>query len=599
MQPTTNVEQLDDALQQESMTHGSKHRSLATRIWNMRAYYYFLHCTGMRQRRLGILFGFAVMYVFLGISLAICFVVPSRGQDEQVSSSQAQPMLLRQGPLPSIAKSLIATNIAEGEALLVPTTEGRSTYSSVGSNFTAIPHSSLHIACIAKSQTNVIRAFQQRGWGVVRCADTHQTRHREMRKCAIRNGRGVILWTKHEPIPSLWNTSQPWQRHNWLPVQSIMSNKGKLLRALKKHSRKTGLKLHFLPDSYVLPLHRKSFLNRMLGTGQKHDNVEKEDGDGSNGLVDGFDVPWVLKLGGTDNGNGIAMLGPNGDGLHMLVRLLQSSSRAYDSMSQIREQLVFAPHVNDTRSSSKIKQARKRSAQLNDDIIIQQYVCNELDYFGHKFDLRVYYLIASVNPLIVLYHDGTLRVALSEYNATDFSSTGNHLTNIGRNRLLDNCTASFADWEVTLRAHVAAAESSFSQAIRENPLLHIRKQIMDALANVVASVRDASFHGYGSFTRTENGFALMGGDFIVDRGLNVWLTEAQSSPGLGHATPTRREMYDRLLPSVVDILNEVMEKESRGEPLLPLRNVGDFELIYTENFQYQYDFARRLERVPC
>jgi Tubulin-tyrosine ligase family len=56
----------------------------------------------------------------------------------------------------------------------------------------------------------------------------------------------------------------------------------------------------------------------------------------------------------------------------------------------------------------------------------------------------------------------------------------------------------------------------------------------------------------------------MGGDFIVDRDLNVWLTEAQSSPGLGHATPTRREMYDRLLPSVVDILDDVMEKESKA-----------------------------------
>lgn len=580
--------------------------TLSKRASGTRAITTFSIATECVKNRLGILFGLAVMFIVLEIARAICFVVPSHGQDRQVLSSQAQPVPLRQLPLSTNAKSFIVTNTTEKQDVrpkTLVTTQRRYMYAPVSaSNFSAIPNSSRRIACVAKSQRAVIRAFQERGWAVLPCADTHQSRHREMRKCATRNGRGVILWTKHKPIPSLWTMSQPWQRHNWLPFQSIMSSKGKLLRALKKHARKTGLKLNYLPDSYVLPLHRKAFLNRMLGAGPKHSDREEEDGDGSNSLS-GFDEPWVLKLGGTDNGNGIAMLEPNSDSLHTLVSLLQSSSRAYDSMPQIREQLVFSPQgVNDTRNPKKIKQARKRSAQMNDDIIIQRYVCNELDYYGHKFDLRVYYLIASVNPIIVLYHDGTLRVALSKYNDTDFSSTANHLTNVGQNQVIDNCTASFADWEATLRAHVAkSAESeSFSPTVRENPLLHIRRQIMDALATVVASVRDASFDGYGSFTHTENGFALMGGDFIVDRDLNVWITEVQSSPGLGHETHSRREMYDRLLPSVVDILDEVMEKESKGEPLLPLRNTGDFELIYTGSFQYQYDCPRRpVKRGAC
>jgi Tubulin-tyrosine ligase family len=100
-------------------------------------------------------------------------------------------------------------------------------------------------------------------------------------------------------------------------------------------------------------------------------------------------------------------------------------------------------------------------------------------------------------------------------------------------------------------------------------------------------------------TASENGFALMGGDFIVDRDLNVWITEAQSSPGLGHETSTRTALYNRLLPSVVDIVDEVYEKQMLAVPILPLNKAGDFELIYTDDFQYRYDFPRRLKRGPC
>ena len=47
-----------------------------------------------------------------------------------------------------------------------------------------------------------------------------------------------------------------------------------------------------------------------------------------------------------------------------------------------------------------------------------------------KFDLRIYFLIASIDPLIVLYHDGYLRVALDAYNSNinDTNKRG-HLTN--------------------------------------------------------------------------------------------------------------------------------------------------------------------------
>ena len=64
-------------------------------------------------------------------------------------------------------------------------------------------------------------------------------------------------------------------------------------------------------------------------------------------------------------------------------------------------------------------------------LIVQKYLTNPLLTLDQKkFDLRIYFLIASIDPLIVLYHDGYLRVALDAYNSNinDTNKRG-HLTN--------------------------------------------------------------------------------------------------------------------------------------------------------------------------
>ena len=55
---------------------------------------------------------------------------------------------------------------------------------------------------------------------------------------------------------------------------------------------------------------------------------------------------------------------------------------------------------------------------------MQRYISKPLLLDGHKFDFRIYMLIASTNPLQLFYHDGFLRVSLLQYdeNSTVVSS---------------------------------------------------------------------------------------------------------------------------------------------------------------------------------
>jgi hypothetical protein len=71
--------------------------------------------------------------------------------------------------------------------------------------------------------------------------------------------------------------------------------------------------------------------------------------------------------------------------------------------------------------------------QQNEDepgrMIVQSYICNELmSNHHHKFDLRVYCAVLSIDLLIVAYHDGYVRVENANYDESDWSSTRQHLT---------------------------------------------------------------------------------------------------------------------------------------------------------------------------
>ena len=152
-----------------------------------------------------------------------------------------------------------------------------------------------------------------------------------------------------------------------------------------------------------------------------------------------------------------------------------------------------------------------------------------------------------------------------------------------------------------MKKHIESPEGAhLSPSIKANPLDHIRSQIKAALADLIAAAKiGGAFKGYRGFTTMENGFSLMGGDFIVDRDLHVWMTEAQSSPGLGHDTPTRRALYSKLLPATAGILEEVATKQGQGLPLFPMENTGGFQLIYTDDFHFKYNFPYKEQRGPC
>jgi Tubulin-tyrosine ligase family len=66
---------------------------------------------------------------------------------------------------------------------------------------------------------------------------------------------------------------------------------------------------------------------------------------------------------------------------------------------------------------------------MDENLVTQKYLYNPFTVDGgHKFDFRIYMIVVSVDPLIIYYHDGFLRVSLFKYDKHEMNR-GAHLTN--------------------------------------------------------------------------------------------------------------------------------------------------------------------------
>jgi len=77
---------------------------------------------------------------------------------------------------------------------------------------------------------------------------------------------------------------------------------------------------------------------------------------------------------------------------------------------------------------------------VDDLSVVSRYITNPLLINGHKFDLRIYVLVTSYDPLkIYVYKEGLARFASETYSSKmDKNNKFMHLTNYSVNKKNDN-----------------------------------------------------------------------------------------------------------------------------------------------------------------
>jgi len=197
----------------------------------------------------------------------------------------------------------------------------------------------------------------------------------------------------------------------------------------------------------------------------------------------------------------------------------------------------------DSKEEAKIRNQYKNGSLCGQDFsnnLMQYYIHNPLLVNGRKSDFRVYYLIASTNPMIVYYNDGYFSISLTQFESNS-TEKGTFLTNarIAHEYFKDSQnTGKFSNmteddlWEDTVWTFETFQNYLLGQGlISDNKWLenYLRPELMKMVAH---SIR-MSQH---SFAKRSSLFEIYGVDVVIDKDLKVWFIEANANPDMEIST---------------------------------------------------------------
>ena len=210
---------------------------------------------------------------------------------------------------------------------------------------------------------------------------------------------------------------------------------------------------------------------------------------------------------------------------------------------------------------------------------MSEYINNPLLFDGFKFDLRVYVVITSINPLrLYIYEDGLTRFATGKYNN---NLTGNkkqskftHLTNYSLNKFNPNFIANNDPNQDGVGSKWSL--QALRKAFREQGIddVSIFKKIEDVIIKTILSAENVIFNACEQYVPFRNNcFELLGFDILIDNQLNPWLLEVNLSPSLACESPLDQRIKGELIADLFTIA---------GIAPLEQRKIGQNEVVVTK-----------------
>ncbi|XP_074656922.1 putative tubulin polyglutamylase ttll-15 [Tubulanus polymorphus] len=200
---------------------------------------------------------------------------------------------------------------------------------------------------------------------------------------------------------------------------------------------------------------------------------------------------------------------------------------------------------------------------------IQEYIDRPFLVDGRKFDIGVYTVLTSINPLRVYTMDAEvlLRFCPKDYHPFDASDIDKYVVG-------DDYTPT---WQIPSLKHYYA-DLNFTH--RESLNTYIRKlgkndtqvwlDIKDTIRNVYLEKEPYLISSAAKYKSSRNFFEMVRFDFVLDENLNVYLMEANMSPNLSslHFKPNRL-LYEQVLHnlfSLVGIVRPLQRDIFRSSP---------------------------------
>ena len=216
--------------------------------------------------------------------------------------------------------------------------------------------------------------------------------------------------------------------------------------------------------------------------------------------------------------------------------------------------------------------------------VVQKYIDRPYLLDGFKSEVRLYFLVASVVPLKLLwYTEGSVRLAAQRFEAGQWDNPLVHIVNtaqgkrvLGKQRYAKFVADSPRKWSFAKMA----SHLQKNVTAGRNPWQHILSQMKRAIGIVL---RAAAPHMQDATQKREkkwHAFALMAADFLLDTDLKPWLTEIQEGPGLSHlAEAVKEDFVPTMVAESARIGKLVAVRLQHGQSIAGVENGTHFREI--------------------
>ncbi|KAL1462502.1 hypothetical protein WDU94_014332 [Cyamophila willieti] len=206
--------------------------------------------------------------------------------------------------------------------------------------------------------------------------------------------------------------------------------------------------------------------------------------------------------------------------------------------------------------------------------VLQKYIERPLLIHSVKFDLRVWYLVTTLNKMkIWVYQEGYVRFCSKSHSNVSLEES-RHLTNVRIQRQYrarrDPQLSPELMWDFrTLRDY-------FTEKMK---LPNMWDKIMKAIEESIIAIMQCAM-STNLIDLRKNSFQLFGADFLIHENFQPCLIEVNNGPGLSPTTSIIAKKTTELLADITRVVNY------ERNPLTCIRNSvdpGNFHLIYIKD----------------
>ncbi|OMJ79426.1 hypothetical protein SteCoe_20581 [Stentor coeruleus] len=230
--------------------------------------------------------------------------------------------------------------------------------------------------------------------------------------------------------------------------------------------------------------------------------------------------------------------------------------------------------------------------------VVQEYLTKPYLIDDLKFDLRIYVLITSCDPLRIFVHeDGLTRFATEEYEKPSSNNVEDmcmHLTNYAINKNNPNFVQN-EDPECDDVGHKRSLISTYEYLQEEGYDINgLKERIDDMIIKTLCSVQPNLSHHYRSCQPEDYSramcFEVLGFDVIIDKKLNPYVLEVNHTPSFSTDSPLDRKIKKRVISEALELVNVTLQNRKKyykklKEEVLKRTMTGKLERIPKEEKQ--------------